>query len=266
MSNDKIGTWHLSAILIFAVIFSGIAIIFYWQHFGYAPSNITKDITKWGATGDFFGGVLNPIFGFLGLFALLLTLLQTEKALRQNEKILKLTQEELLNSQEELKRSADAAEKQLYHFKQESKKDELQRIIAIVSDEIKQVLNSKVTSEELLTKLSLTETTINYYLESLTNHLLNEGINNEYYKLASKRMNPAFKKLSFKLADLSRFLNEYMLVTNNYKSALTEYYIVKYNDVSTRLLLNNYINDDISKVFSLDKDRADLITSLKDGW
>ena len=266
MNKNKISTWHLFVILAFAVIVSASAIVFYWLYFGHTPSNITKDISKWGATGDFFGGILNPIFSFLGLLALLLTLLQTEKALRQNEQTLKLTQQELLNSQEELKRSADAAEKQLNHFKQESKKDESQKIISIVSDEIQKMLTSKVTAEELLTKLHLTETTVNKYLEELTNHILANGINNEYYKLASKRMNSGFMKLSYKLADLSRFLNEYMIITNNYKSAFTEYYIVKYTDVSTRLLLNNYINDDISKVFSLDKDRADLINSLKEGW
>ena len=47
--------------------------------------------TQWGEFGDFLGGVLNPVFGFLGLLALLLTI-----SLQAKE--LKLTREELKNS------------------------------------------------------------------------------------------------------------------------------------------------------------------------
>ncbi|MCO1335457.1 putative phage abortive infection protein [Microbulbifer sp. OS29] len=52
----------------------------------------------WGAFGDFMGGVLNPIFAFMGLIALLLTI--------------SMQSEELNNSTRELRNSAEALAEQ----------------------------------------------------------------------------------------------------------------------------------------------------------
>lgn len=48
-----------------------------------------------GAIGDFFGGLLNPIFALIGLFALLATIKIQSKALN-------VSSEELINSRKEL--------------------------------------------------------------------------------------------------------------------------------------------------------------------
>lgn len=62
---------------------------------------ITTDPDYWGAFGDFLGGTLNPIFGFLTLLGLMLTIwLQLET--------LKVQREELKASREELAKSAEA--------------------------------------------------------------------------------------------------------------------------------------------------------------
>lgn len=56
-----------------------------------------KDVGVWGALGDYFGGILNPILGFASFIALLYTI--------------RLQSKELAMTREELARSADASEK-----------------------------------------------------------------------------------------------------------------------------------------------------------
>ena len=45
----------------------------------YFPGPILADHSKWGMLGDFFGGILNPIFSLLALLALLLTIVIQSK-------------------------------------------------------------------------------------------------------------------------------------------------------------------------------------------
>ncbi|KZN61537.1 putative phage abortive infection protein [Pseudoalteromonas luteoviolacea] len=47
--------------------------------------NFAKSISDWGATGDFFGGILNPIIAFCSLLFLIRTLRQNNIALKQSE-------------------------------------------------------------------------------------------------------------------------------------------------------------------------------------
>jgi hypothetical protein len=67
-------------------------------YFHYFSGGVLVEHDKWGQFGDYLGGVLNPIFGFLGFIALLLTL--------------KLQRQELKLSTEELAKSAKALELQ----------------------------------------------------------------------------------------------------------------------------------------------------------
>ncbi len=53
-----------------------------------------KDLSKWGQTGDFFGGIINPLVGLTTVILLLRTLKQNQEALD--------------TSKEELKRSSEA--------------------------------------------------------------------------------------------------------------------------------------------------------------
>jgi hypothetical protein len=67
-------------------------------YFHYFSGEVLLEHDKWGQFGDYLGGILNPIFGFLGFIALLLTL--------------KLQRQELKLSTEELAKSAKALELQ----------------------------------------------------------------------------------------------------------------------------------------------------------
>lgn len=76
-AENKIELWlskHSLIILIvvFVAAISALVIIgsIYYMHFG----SISENNQKWGEFGDYFGGTLNPIFGFLTVIALLVTL------------------------------------------------------------------------------------------------------------------------------------------------------------------------------------------------
>lgn len=90
---------------------------FYELKFGALFPTDVSDATgrgSWGALGDFFGGMLNPFFAFLGLLMLLLTLHQNQKALYLSREELALSRKELEGSKEALKDQAETLEKQRF--------------------------------------------------------------------------------------------------------------------------------------------------------
>lgn len=88
-------------ILICVSIFFLIAI--FTSYFLNFHGGVSLDNADWGTFGDFIGGILNPIFGFLGLIALLWTInLQIKE--------LEATRQELENTRQELARAAKAQE------------------------------------------------------------------------------------------------------------------------------------------------------------
>lgn len=90
----------LGAIVGVAVVAAITATFIYFSHLGSLPIS-DSDPSGWGQLGDYFGGLLNPVFSFLTILALVLTLI-----LQSGE--LKLSREELEQSRKELKNSAEA--------------------------------------------------------------------------------------------------------------------------------------------------------------
>ncbi|PTY38565.1 hypothetical protein BGP77_11500 [Saccharospirillum sp. MSK14-1] len=70
------------------------------------PGEITLDHEKWAQFGDFFGGTLNPILGFLSFIALLVTIYFQRQEIQ-------LTRIELVKSTEAQKESANALKEQV---------------------------------------------------------------------------------------------------------------------------------------------------------
>ncbi len=70
-------------------------------------------VERWGATGDFFGGILNPIIAFTTLILLVYTLRQNNTALEQNKEALENSREELELTRGELEKSAAALSEQV---------------------------------------------------------------------------------------------------------------------------------------------------------
>ncbi|MBW9274774.1 MAG: putative phage abortive infection protein [Candidatus Thiodiazotropha sp. (ex. Lucinisca nassula)] len=87
----------LVLVILFVVALVSATVVIYF-YATYYPGEIVANHSKWGTMGDFFGGTLNPIFGFIGLFALLLTIAIQNK--------------ELANSTKELATSASALKEQ----------------------------------------------------------------------------------------------------------------------------------------------------------
>jgi len=114
---------RINIILIIAGISASLVVAVYLIKIGAGWDSITDDLERWGQTGDFFGGILNPLFGLLSVIALVLTLRQNQKALSQNqealaqgEEALRQTREEMEKSREEMRRSADASFMQVKHI------------------------------------------------------------------------------------------------------------------------------------------------------
>ena len=72
------------------------------------------DSDKLGTTGDYFGGILNPILAFLSLMALLKTISIQSKELKNSREELRLTREELAKSAEAQEKSAQIFEQQRF--------------------------------------------------------------------------------------------------------------------------------------------------------
>ncbi|TGL46721.1 hypothetical protein EHQ61_16345 [Leptospira wolffii] len=64
---------------VFALVVSPFA--FYFFQFGGA---LSQDHSTWGEFGDYFGGVLNPIFGFFSFIALLIALWFQQQEMKEN--------------------------------------------------------------------------------------------------------------------------------------------------------------------------------------
>lgn len=77
-------------IILFVAVISAVMVVgVYWFYFNGVP--VRSDPAPWGQFGDFFGGTLNPIFGFLSVMALLAALVIQSREL-------KISSEELKNS------------------------------------------------------------------------------------------------------------------------------------------------------------------------
>ncbi|HEH6380632.1 hypothetical protein ACSEON_26890 [Pseudomonas aeruginosa] len=85
--------------------------------FNFYGSELSNNPEQWGQLGDYFGGIMNPILGFITVYILIATIgIQSKQ--------LKASQEELVLTREELKRAAEAATRQASHFEREAKLNE----------------------------------------------------------------------------------------------------------------------------------------------
>lgn len=99
----------LIGVLVVAVAVSVVVGGVYGYHLSSLP--IEANPEPWGQLGDYFGGILNPIFGFLSVFALLVALVIQSRELRLSREALKLSQEE----QAKASAALDAQNKAIQH-------------------------------------------------------------------------------------------------------------------------------------------------------
>tara|TARA_R110002051_G_scaffold100906_2_gene171581 strand:+ start:12974 stop:13759 length:786 start_codon:yes stop_codon:yes gene_type:complete len=126
MTSDQLIKWlawiFVSAVLVVAAVF-----LFYLLHF---QGGLTVEHERWGTFGDFVGGTLNPILSFLALTSLLLTIV--------------LQNRELEATREEMSQSRIAAQEQVSHFKNESKKADVYKTIHVLEDRLEKLYREPI--------------------------------------------------------------------------------------------------------------------------
>jgi uncharacterized membrane protein len=122
IKNQDNQMWLFIALLIAAVLFFVVSTFsIYSRAFGHyaipdtaSHSNLSNIRAEWGQIGDFFGGILNPLFGFVSLFALLVTIAYQARSLRISSEELRLSREELSKSSTALAAQNKAIELQSF--------------------------------------------------------------------------------------------------------------------------------------------------------
>lgn len=99
-------TWMATVGLLIAV-----AVVFSYVLF-FRGVPISGDPAAWGQFGDFLGGILNPVFGFLSFLTLVLALVLQMRELTLSRESLRLSREELKATREEQAKAAEALELQ----------------------------------------------------------------------------------------------------------------------------------------------------------
>lgn len=156
------GRWYNvlrnAAITLFAVTVMVIicSILLYadkWR-FGYFET-----VAQWGAFGDFFGGVLNPLIAFTGVVLLAFTLYQNHIALSQTTK-------ELRFSVEEMKKSAEATEGQRKLMTSEVAERQFLNLLSYVENKLNQQIPRDDYQKKFGPNLSFSNYTITPMLDN----------------------------------------------------------------------------------------------------
>lgn len=161
----------------------------------------------WGQFGDFFGGLLNPIYAFLAFLALLYTTsLQAA----------------------EFKRTANSMQQQLNHLKHSAEKEDIFKIIKDIDDDLEAILKTVVSPDGAQTELNV-------------NHIIHEGFRlrnesiktqsyNDFISLANSSgsiVESVYLRLALSIGSLFRHLNMYYEISNE-SSYVSDYFRYKY--------------------------------------
>lgn len=193
-------------LIILLAIVAGCLLAFYFLNF----HGGIGDKGDFGAFGDYFGGVLNPILGFatVGLLVWSLKYQMDELALSRQE--LALTRQELAETKEETALSRKAMEEQVNHIKNEARLNELTRLLDLSNKKYEAIINVKfpITSypESPYSNKQFNETygsLINYAFINLhpnhKTHIINQAINN----LSLKQHLDKLRREAILIADLA---------------------------------------------------------------
>lgn len=120
-SEDK-KSYFIHSLLGGAVgVFIGVTLLFFYINKWTLPvvNDENSTLSNLGTIGDYFGGLINPLLGFVSFCALLYTIRIQMKSLAKQSEELELTREELRATKEELARSAKAQEESSKIFRQQ---------------------------------------------------------------------------------------------------------------------------------------------------
>jgi uncharacterized membrane protein len=95
---------------------------------------ISGDPSNWGALGDYVGGILNPVFGFVTIIILLYTVVLQAKELNKSVAALQA-------QKEELEKTSEIAERQFRLASEQSRNDAIIKMIATIQADYIRELN-----------------------------------------------------------------------------------------------------------------------------
>ena len=145
---------------------------------------------QWGSLGDFFGGVLNPLLGFLSLIFLLITLTQNQKALsqnkealNQNEKALKINSDELILTREEVSGSRHALEEQAKILEKQNFEGTFFQLLSLYNEIVSSIDFENETGRDSFKKIN---NHLHRYLTMDKSKDIESKINDGYLKFYAK--------------------------------------------------------------------------------
>jgi uncharacterized membrane protein len=112
MGDDPWISRHLGKLLLGLVIAAVAAAATATVLYAYRLGTLPIDAQGWGQLGDYFGGLLNPVFGFLTILAFVFTLLLQSRELKLSREELELSRTELAKSAEALHSQNQAIDRQ----------------------------------------------------------------------------------------------------------------------------------------------------------
>jgi uncharacterized membrane protein len=174
MKKDGKENWlmrHLGWLIPIPAVIAGITaykvIKIYTDHF---PGTYATEQGTWGEFGDYFGGILNPIFSFLALIALLFTLYVQRYGLKKEEERFKLLKEIQLITE-------------VIRYKQEFIKTNLEQFknFSNLADENPEITEYKEAANIYLNIYKVEYKYQYFYSKRIESHLL-ETVDSETYK------------------------------------------------------------------------------------
>lgn len=166
-----------------AVIIAFCVLTFYWSYFSGGFSNKHN---VWAEFGDFIGGVLNPVFGFLGLIAILITV--------------SLQASELALTRDELRRSSEALESQNETFLKQSFENSFFQMLHLHNDivtsmELHQHRNHHKGRDCFVACWRKLTEDLDYYERGAEENIGVEAVYEEFYNNYKKNLGHYFRYL-----------------------------------------------------------------------
>ncbi|MCL1121189.1 hypothetical protein N7V09_12435 [Shewanella seohaensis] len=214
-------------LIVFLAIVAVCLVAFYFLNF----HGGIWDKGDFGAFGDYFGGVLNPILGFatVGLLVWSLKYQMDELALSRQE--LALTRQELAETKEETALSRKAMEDQVNHIKNEAKLNELTRLLERSQKKYDAIINQSFPIAKVKTNPATTRMISDTYQSLLNKTLLNvDPITYEAIILASAKDEKVINHLNL-------LRRETILISD---LALTYYSINKSEEFARAYMFDSY--------------------------
>jgi len=187
-----------------------VASMYVWQFGGQLSTE--RDI--WAQFGDYFGGVLNPIFAMVGFLGLLWSILVQAREFRSSAQL--------------LQRQTKSAEEQLEILRNDRVRDDLLHVIKDIDTRIDGILEASVSDAQ-----SLTETTIKQMLSEAQRLRRQGGTSAAYAQFLTMAQRSGTvveaytRELQFLVSRLRDFLQTYSSITKASFSPTLIYYADK---------------------------------------